>query len=99
MLDAELSVREMASIVGCSEKRVRDVRRIKLGGESLERQLGSGGHKRTRSEDFLVGLTAEVEGDVAQSQRHLAKELQVSKSTIVRALKDTGLVSVVRRRR
>jgi hypothetical protein len=68
-------------------------------GKSLERTKGSGGHNKIITDNFLNDLHCKIEADPSRSIRKLAKDLNVSRMTVLRAVGQLGLKSYVRRRR
>ena len=99
LLDAQVPILEIAAIVECSRQFGYRIKKMKEAGESLARRSGSGGLNKIINEDFLVGLSSEIEADPTRSMRKLAKDLGVSEFTIRNAVGQLGLHSYVRRRR
>ncbi len=99
LLDAEVSVKDIAGIVECSERLVYKVKRLKREGKGLARSPGSGGLNKIRTEDFLTGVACEIEASPTSSMRNMAKTLGVDEKTIRTSVKNLGAVSYVRRKR
>ena len=86
LLDAQVSVSEVMDIVKCSKAFVYKVKAMKKTGKGFARKAGSGGHNKIVTDDFLVGLMAEIEADPTRSMRKLAKDLGVADGTIRKAV-------------
>ncbi|QQP36383.1 Uncharacterized protein FKW44_021463, partial [Caligus rogercresseyi] len=54
-----------ALIVGASKPMVYDTKKKPEAGDSFERKPGSGGHNKILTNEFLVGLFAEIEEDAS----------------------------------
>ena len=77
LLDAQVSVSEVMDIVKCSKA-------MKKTGEGFARKAGSGGHNKIVTDDFLVGLIAEIKADPTRSMRRLAKDLGADLGVVVK---------------
>ena len=99
LLHAQVGIKEITDIIGCHRSFVYKVKNMMNNGDDLSRKPGSGGHNKKVDEDFLTGLSAEIEADPTRSMRKLAKDLNVSEWTIRQAVGELGLHSYVRRRR
>ncbi|XP_059094623.1 uncharacterized protein LOC131889516 [Tigriopus californicus] len=99
LLHAHVPVKQICEIVDCKKTLVYDVRRMVKEGKSLERTKGSGGHNKIITDNFLNDLHCKIEADPSRSIRKLAKDLNVSRMTVLRAVGQLGLKSYVRRRR
>ncbi|QQP50581.1 Uncharacterized protein FKW44_011622, partial [Caligus rogercresseyi] len=65
LLRALVSVAEIVKIVGVSKTMVYDTKKKLEAGDSLERKPGSGGHNKILTDEFLVGLFAEIKEDAS----------------------------------
>ncbi|QQP41198.1 Uncharacterized protein FKW44_015486 [Caligus rogercresseyi] len=65
LLRALVSVAEIFKIVGVSKTMVYDTKKKPEAGDSFERKPGSGGHNKILTNEFLVGLFAEIEEDAS----------------------------------
>jgi len=99
LLHAGMPIPKIVDIVHCSTSFVYKVKAIFKTKGTLQRKPGSGGHNKKRTEEFLTGLACEIEASPTTSIRKLAKELNVSRTTISKAVKNLGAYSYVRRRR
>ncbi len=99
LLDAGISIKDIAKIVECSEDLVFKVKRLRKEGKDLKRSPGSGGQNKKRSAEFMADVKQTIENAPTTSMRKMAKAMNVSEATIRRSVKDLGAVSYVRRRR
>ncbi|QQP38002.1 Uncharacterized protein FKW44_018463 [Caligus rogercresseyi] len=65
LLRAPVSVAEIVKIVGVARPCVYDTKKKLEVGDSFERKPGSGGHNKILTDEFLVGLFAEIEEDAS----------------------------------
>ena len=94
LVDADLPKNEICQVFNCRRFQVVKVKKLQNGGEDLQRKPGSGGNNKTRSEELLTGLAAEIEANPTTSMRELAKVTRVDPKTVRTAIKDDlGLVS------
>ena len=99
LLDAQVPVWKICQSVPCSRKLISTVRKLKEDGKGMERKTGSGGHNKKLTDEFLADLKDKIKDSPTTSQRTMAKELQISRRSIGRAVDILGFTSYVRRRR
>ena len=100
LLRAVVPIPQICDLVEVKKSLVYNVRKKLRDGQALERKKGSGGRNKKRSDEFLTRLKAEIEANPTISMRKLSKMFEVSKTTIMTAVKaDLGAFSYVRRRR
>ena len=87
-LDAQINPKTIASIVGVSERTIRNVRTAKNEGKGVLRKKGSGGNGLKCNNEFLVSLRAKIKKDPTISMRRLADIFSVEESTIRKAVHD-----------
>ncbi|QQP51913.1 Uncharacterized protein FKW44_013409 [Caligus rogercresseyi] len=61
LLRAQVSVAEIVKIVGVSKTMVYDTKKKLEAGDSWKRKPGRGGNNKILTDEFLVGLFAEIE--------------------------------------
>ncbi len=88
LLDVEISAEKIALIVGVSRATVFNV--------ASRESLGVVG-TTSRSDEFLMGVAAEIEADPTIGIRKLGKDLEVSKNTVSHAVRDLGAFLYARR--
>ncbi len=76
LLDAEISAEKIALIVVVSRAMVFNVEARKHDARDLERKSGSGGHNKICSDEFLMGVAAEIKADLTIGIRKLGKDLR-----------------------
>ncbi len=97
LLDAEIDKETIAKIVGVSVATVYNVAKAKKDGNGTERASGSGTACKRRLTAFVDDLKAKVKNDPTVSARQMARDMDVSHTTILMVLKaDLGLTSFVR---
>ncbi len=74
---------------------MKKVKKLDKEGKGLERKPGSSGHDKKLTEDFLTGLTCEIEASHDTSMRAFAEDLNISKDTVRNAVKILGFHSYV----
>ena len=94
---AKVRVGEIVEIVGVGKTMVYNTKKLEAR-DSLHRKSGSGGSNKILTDDFLVGILAEIEADPTKSMRKLTKDLNVGEKTIRNAVGKLGLFSYARRR-
>ncbi len=99
LLDGHIPIKDIISIVQCSRNFVHIIKRKNTAGKSLARKPGSSRHNTKVDGDFLMGLMAKIEADLMRSMWKLAKDLNVSKGTIHKAMGMLRLHLCERRRR
>ena len=92
LLDAQMTHRDIATIVPCSVGFVSKVKNLKDNSKDLSRKPGSGGHNKKRTTEFLGDLANAIEAAPTTSMRSHAKNLDVSRETVRNAVKDLGAV-------
>ncbi len=97
LLHAGISVKEIMSIVQCSERLVYKVKKMDKDGIGLARKSGSGGHNKKRTLDFITGVACEVTADPTSSMRFMGRQLGDDPKTIRKSVKELGVTSYVRR--
>ena len=73
LLDAHTPQKEIAKIIGVSERTVQHIQHAKKLGRGTKRSPGSGGHHRKRSKVFLEILKEKITEDPTVSMRRHAK--------------------------
>ena len=97
LLDAHTPQKEIAKIVGVSEKSVWHIQHAKKFGRDTKRSPGNRGHQRKRSKVFLKTLKDKIMEDPRVSMRRHAKTLNVNPKTIRTAVTlDLGFKSFFR---
>ena len=99
LLDAQVPTGRICEVVPCSRFLVAKVKKLKEASKDLSRKPGSGGHNKKLTDDFLDDLKAKIKAAPTTSQRTMAKELQISRRSIGRAVDSLGFTSYVRRHR
>ncbi len=99
LLCAQVDPQRICEIVGVCERAGRRIKARLRDGKTMERKTGSGGHNCKVTDDFLSELGTKINEDPTRSMRKLAMDLNVSKTTICKAVGMLGLHSYVRRRR
>jgi len=97
LLDAQIPQKDIAKIVGISERTIRRIQHARQSSLGTERSPGSGGHNKKRDAAFLNTLKKKIKEDPTVSMRKHAKILKVDPKTIRTAVhKDLGLKSFAR---
>jgi len=99
LLQAQVSVNEICSIVGCGKTLVYTVKAKVKEGETLARKPGSGEQNKIIVKEFLTSLTSTIEEDPTRSMRKFSVDFEVSRRTIARAIGMLGMHSYFKRRR
>jgi len=97
LLRAHVYPKTIFSIVGVTQRTVRNIRKAINDGVGIRRKPGSGGGGKKTDKAFLETLAAKINKDPTTSMRKLAAELQVDPKTVRKAVQqDLGLKSYVR---
>ncbi len=94
---AQVSLRKVRDIIGCSESFVFKVKKMKGEDRGLTGKARSGGHNYIWTGGFLTGVAPKVEAEGFIYMRQMAKELKCSKRTIKRSVCDLAAVPYTRR--